>query len=179
MRCRYWILGKSCNSKQDRFSKFKRHLKAMEKVSRETNLNDLGVTSDVTGQAKFKMFICWIGLARKTTMLHANKVNELVYRDVHKNWHICFTIFTELNVARMNLRIPNDSAIHGNLLSRHLSYTYHSHFSTAAGHIRHGVLFSETQICSPPEDLYCFLHVLTDPARAAAPTDLLICVRIL
>ena len=40
-----------------------------------------------------------------------------------KNWHICFTIFTEPNVARMNLRIPNDSVINGNLFNRRLNYT--------------------------------------------------------
>ena len=39
-----------------------------------------------------------------------------------KNWHICFTIFTEPNVARMTLRIPNDSAIDGILFNRHLNY---------------------------------------------------------
>ena len=39
-----------------------------------------------------------------------------------KNWHICFTIFTEPNVARMNLRIPNDSAIDGILFNRRLNY---------------------------------------------------------
>ena len=39
-----------------------------------------------------------------------------------KNWHICFTIFTEPNVARMNLWIPHDSAIDGILFNRRLNY---------------------------------------------------------
>ena len=48
----------------------------------QARVNDLSVTSDVTGQVKVKMFdihICWIGLARKTTMLNANEANESVW----------------------------------------------------------------------------------------------------
>ena len=40
-----------------------------------------------------------------------------------KNWHISFIIFTDPNDARMTLRISNDSAFHGNLISRRLNYT--------------------------------------------------------
>ena len=39
-----------------------------------------------------------------------------------KNWHICFTIFTKPNVARMNLWILNNSAFHGNSFNRRLNY---------------------------------------------------------
>ena len=95
-----------------------------------------------------------------------------------KNWHICFTIFTEPNVARMNLRIPNDSAINGNLFNRRLNYTIpisqprQDIFDMAS-------FLVKLRSARRRRILIVFLHVSTDTARAAAPTDLLNCVRIL
>ena len=93
-----------------------------------------------------------------------------------KNWHICFTIFTEANVARMNLRIPNDSAINGNLFNRRLNYTI-SISQPRQDIFDMASFLAKLKPARCRRILIVFLHVSTDPARAAAPTDLLNCVR--
>ena len=47
---------------------------------------------------------------------------SLIYRDVHKKLTHLFYNFHGTNVARMNLRIPHDSAIDGILFNRRLNY---------------------------------------------------------
>ena len=52
-------------------------MKALEKMSMKTNFIDLGVTSDVTGQVKVKMFDIsgLVTSASKIAMLSTNKAN--------------------------------------------------------------------------------------------------------
>ena len=102
----------------------------------------------------------------------------LRYRDVHKKTDtFVFTIFTEPNVARMNLRIPNDSAIDGILFNRRLNYTIP--ISQPLQNICDMPSFlAKLRSTRRRRILIVFRHVSTDPARAAAPTDLN-CVMIL
>ena len=78
----------------------------------------------------------------------------------------------------MNLRIPNDSAINGNLFNRRFNYTIpisqprQDIFDMAS-------FLAKLRSARRRRILIVFLHVSTDTARAAAPTDLLSCVRIL
>ena len=77
----------------------------------------------------------------------------------------------------MNLRIPNDSAIHGNFINRRLDYTILTSqprqdiFDMAS-------VLAKLISARRRRTFIVFLHVSTDPARAAIPTDLN-CVRVL
>ena len=95
-----------------------------------------------------------------------------------KNWHICFTIFTEPNVARMNLRIPNDSAIDGILFNRRLNYAIPI-YQPLQDIFDMPSFLAKLRSTRRRRILIVFRHVSPDPARAAAPTDLLNCVMIL
>ena len=78
----------------------------------------------------------------------------------------------------MNLRIPNDSAIDGNLFNRRLNYAipisqpWQDIFVMAS-------FLAKLRSARRRRILIVYLHVSTDTARAAAPTDLLNCVTIL
>ena len=64
----YWTDSKNCSGIR----------KLWKNCRRKTSFNDLGVTSDVTGQVKVKMFDIsgLVTSASKISMLSANKVNE-------------------------------------------------------------------------------------------------------
>ena len=55
-----------------------RPLKALKKLSKDNKFNYLGVTSDVTGHVKVKMFdfSCLVTSTNKIAMLSSNKANE-------------------------------------------------------------------------------------------------------
>ena len=78
----------------------------------------------------------------------------------------------------MNLRIPNDSAIDGILFNRRLNYAIP--ISQPLQNIFDMASFlAKLRSARRRRILIVFRHVSTDPARAAAPTDLLNCVMIL
>ena len=72
----------------------------------------------------------------------------------------------------MNLRIPNDSAIHGNLFNRRLNYTIPT-FQPRQDIFDMTSFLAKLRSACRRKIFIVFLHVSTDPARAAAPTDLL------
>ena len=93
---------------------------------------------------------------------------------IHNKTDICFTIFTEPNIAGMNLRTPNDSAIHGNLFNRRLNYIA---YTIPASQQRQDIFdmasfLAKLRSARRRRIFIVFLHVSTDPARAAALTDL-------
>ena len=82
----------------------------------------------------------------------------------------------EPNVASINLRIPNDSAIHGNLFNRRLNNTIPT--SQPRQDIFDIACFlAKLRSARRRRNFIVFLHMSTHRARAATPTDLLNCVR--
>ena len=78
----------------------------------------------------------------------------------------------------MNFRIPNDSEIDGILFNRHLNYVIPTS-QAQQGIFDIRPFRVKLRSARRRRILIVFLHVSTDPARAATPTDLLNCVRVL